>query len=121
MIKWFLQREWLSVSVVGSAALIVFVSIDFLFQGPVAVGPAALIASSLFFSRRWPYVGTALVTAGTIWQLNSVAAPLVSGAASALSLLLVAAPLLSPTSSESSWCGSRPLVRPLCCANLVFP
>ena len=91
MIKWFLQREWLSVSVVGTAAIIVFVSIDFLFQGPVAIGPAALIASSLFFSRRWPYVGTALVAAGTIWQLNSVSAPLVSGAASALSLLLVAA------------------------------
>jgi signal transduction histidine kinase len=91
VIKWFLQREWLSVSVVGTAALIVFVSIDFLFQGPVAIGPAALIASSLFFSRRWPYVGTALVTAGTIWQLSSVAAPLVSGAASSLSLLLVAA------------------------------
>ena len=91
MIKWFLQREWLSVSVVGTAAIIVFVSIDFLFQGTVAIGPAALIASSLFFSRRWPYVGTALVAAGTIWQLNSVSAPLVSGAASALSLLLVAA------------------------------
>jgi signal transduction histidine kinase len=91
VIKWFLQREWLSVSVVGTAAIIVFVSIDFLFQGPVAIGPASLIASSLFFSRRWPYVGTALVAAGTIWQLNSVAAPLVSGAASALSLLLVAA------------------------------
>lgn len=91
MIKWFLQREWLSVSVVGTAAIIVFVSIDFLFQGPLAIGPAALTASSLFFSRRWPYVGTALVAAGTIWQLNSVAAPLVSGAASALSLLLVAA------------------------------
>lgn len=91
MIKWFLQREWLSVSLVGSAAIIVFVSIDFLFQGSAALGPSALIASSLFFSRRWPYVGTSLVVIGTIWQLNSVAAPLVSGAASALSLLLVAA------------------------------
>ena len=48
MIKWFLQREWLSVSVVGSAAIIVFVGIDFLFQGPAALGPAALLASSLF-------------------------------------------------------------------------
>jgi signal transduction histidine kinase len=91
VIKWFLQREWLSVSIVGTAAVIVFAGIDFLFQGAVAIGPAVLIASSLFFSRRWPYIGTALVAAGTIWQLNSVAAPLVSGAASALSLLLVAA------------------------------
>jgi len=91
VIKWFLQREWLSVSIVGTAAVIVFAGIDFLFQGPVALGPAVLIASSLFFSRRWPYIGTALVAAGTIWQLSSVAAPLVSGAASALSLLLVAA------------------------------
>jgi len=79
VIKWFLQREWLSVSIVGTAAVIVFAGIDFLFQGPVALGPAVLIASSLFFSRRWPYIGTALVAAGTIWQLSSVIATNILG------------------------------------------
>lgn len=91
MIKWFLQREWLSVTIVGSIAIAIFGLIDFLIQGPTAIGPAVLISASLFFSRRWPWIGTSLVAIGTIWQIFTVAAPMVSGAASALSLLLVAA------------------------------
>ena len=91
MIKWFLQREWLSVTLVFGIAALVFVPIDFLIQGTVAIGPSILLSSSLLFSRRFPYIATALVVAGSIWQLLSVAAPLVAGAASALSLLFVAA------------------------------
>lgn len=91
MIQWFLDRKWLPQIYFALFAFVLFGSIDASIQGYVALIPAALIVSSVVFTRTLPWLSIALISVGSIVEVLLAVSPLISGMTASISLILLAA------------------------------
>ena len=91
MIQWYLQRRWLPEIVFFATLIAVLVAPDVSIQGAASFLPATLICSSILFGRKLQWLSVSLIIVGTVLEIATGLAPLVSGVAASISLIFVAA------------------------------
>jgi signal transduction histidine kinase len=90
VIQWIQGHKWLSPIILASGLFLAFGTLDFFIQGPTALIPAAIFASSLAFSARLPQLAVPLILIASIVEVLLGLRPVGSALIVCASLFVIA-------------------------------
>jgi signal transduction histidine kinase len=90
VIQWIQGHKWLSPIIFASTLFVLFGSLDFIIQGPTALIPAAIFASSLAASGRLPQVAVPLIAIASLVEVLLELRPVGSSLITCATLFIIA-------------------------------